>query len=404
MAKICLVSCASSKRNKKSPAKNLYVSPLFNKSREFAVRHFDRWFILSAKHHLIDPDAHIDPYEKTLNKMSASERAEWARKVYQQLVQQTSPNDEITFLAGMRYRERLEGLLHQRGNKVFVPMRGLSIGKQLQWLSQQNNRQSDKQAVEVFYSLFGQLEDCLGGARMLRDCSGRQAWPKSGVYFLYEPGEFRGGDSTKNRVVRVGTHMVSRGSKATLWNRLRTHRGNINGKGNHRASVFRRHIGEAIIHQGGGKPGIPSWGHGQSAPPEILSREAELERQVSEHIRKMSVVWLEVPDSPGPGSDRAFLERNAVALLSKHGRKMDPPSMGWLGRYSPTAAIKKTGLWNVDFAFYSYDHRFLDVFAAYVDITTSNHPRPKRSLAPRDWYLADKGKVARGQLFLFEED
>ncbi len=366
------------------------------------MRNFDRWFILSAKYRLVDPETYIDPYGKTLNKMYARERAEWANKVYEQLVQKTSPDDEITFLAGERYRERLEVLLQQRGNKVFVPMRGMSIGRQLQWLSQQNERQADEQALNSFYSMLMQLEAQLGGARILGECSGKKAWPERGVYFIYEPGEFRGSDCAKNRVTRVGTHMVSQGSKASLWNRLRTHRGHANGKGNHRASVFRRHVGEAIMQKEGGRISSPSWGLKQSAPREIVNQESELEREVSRYIGHMSVVWLEVPDESGPWSDRAFLERNAVALLSKKGRKADPPSTGWLGRHSPTEAIRKSGLWNVDFVAYRYDHRFLDVFAAYVDITTNKRSRPSEYLAPKDWYLADKGMIGRGQLFLFD--
>lgn len=404
MAKICLVSCVSSKRSERSLAKDLYTSPLFKKSKEFAVQHFDRWFVLSAQHHLVDPEEYIDPYEKTLNRMSARERAEWAEKVFEQLVQKTSPDDDITFLAGEKYREKLNKMLQSRGNKVFIPMKGMSIGRQLHWLSQQKFRHTDQQAFNAFYSILLQLEEQLGGTRLLGECTGKQVWPERGVYFLFEPGEFRGNDTAKNRIVRVGTHMVSRGSKATLWNRLRTHRGHANGTGNHRASVFRRHVGEAIIQREGVRLRVQSWGQWQSASRGIISTESDLERQVSEYIGSMSVVWLDVPDDPGPQSDRAFLERNAVALLSKEGRKVDPPSPGWLGRYSPTEAITKSGLWNVNFVDYPYDDRFLDVFAAYVEITTQKRSKPTKSIAPRDWYLADKGKAERGQLFLFEEE
>ena len=47
---------------------------------------------------------------------------------------------------------------------------------------------------------------------------------KSGVYLLFELGELRS-SREEPRVVRVGSHRVRRWSKATLWDRLRTHIG-----------------------------------------------------------------------------------------------------------------------------------------------------------------------------------
>jgi hypothetical protein len=45
--------------------------------------------------------------------------------------------------------------------------------------------------LDRFYSLLRQLETALGGTRMLADCHGRLGWPQRGVYFFFEPGEFR---------------------------------------------------------------------------------------------------------------------------------------------------------------------------------------------------------------------
>ena len=62
-----------------------------------------------------------------------------------------------------------------------------------------------------------------GGPRRLADSHGSDGWPRHGVYFFYEPGETRA-DGT-DRVVRVGTHALTATSQATLWGRLRQHRG-----------------------------------------------------------------------------------------------------------------------------------------------------------------------------------
>ena len=62
--------------------------------------------------------------------------------------------------------------------------------------------------------------------------------------------------------------------------------------------------------------------------------EAGLEAQVSRAIAAMPVIWLSIPDEPGPDSDRGFIERNAIALLSNHSKEaLDPPRSGWLGRH-----------------------------------------------------------------------
>jgi hypothetical protein len=43
-------------------------------------------------------------------------------------------------------------------------------------------------------------------ARMLADCTGRDGWPRHGVYFFFEGGENRADGSP--RVVRVGTYAL----------------------------------------------------------------------------------------------------------------------------------------------------------------------------------------------------
>ena len=100
--------------------------------------------------------------------------------------------------------------------------------------------------LDEFYSLIECLKTQHGGYKYLSNCSGGMDWPEKGVYFFFEPDEMRNG-STTLRVVRVGTHAVSRGSKSTLWGRLRTHKGRVAGGGNHRGSVFRKLVGYALI-------------------------------------------------------------------------------------------------------------------------------------------------------------
>jgi hypothetical protein len=56
------------------------------------------------------------------------------------LVRVLPPHAEVVFLAGPRYREHLETFLSHQQFRVLVPMRGLPIGKQLEWLKHANER------------------------------------------------------------------------------------------------------------------------------------------------------------------------------------------------------------------------------------------------------------------------
>ena len=40
----------------------------------------------------------------------------------------------------------------------------------------------------------------------------------------------------------------------------------------------------------------------------------------------------------------------------------------------------------------------------YVCYACGKTITPQKSIAPRDWFLADKGKIGRGQMFLFEQE
>lgn len=220
--------------------------------------------------------------------------------------------------------------------------------------------------LERLYELLARLEQAVGGKRVLDDCHGRMAWPQRGVYFVFEPGEYRGNAASGQRVARVGTQALKAGSKATLWQRLHTHRGHGDGGGNHRGSVFRLHVGAALIQRHGWRARYSTWGQGSSAPREARASEQDLEVLVSEHIRAMSVLWVAVEDEPGPDSDRGYLERNTIGLLSCAGKRADLPSSAWLGRHSPNEAIRRSGLWNVNHTDEQYDPAFLDVLEQYV--------------------------------------
>ena len=221
--------------------------------------------------------------------------------------------------------------------------------------------------VKRFYLLLASLEERLGGARRLADCSGRMPWPKRGVYFFREPGEIRTDSGAGPRVVRVGTHALKIGSGATLWNRLSQHKGQArSGGGNHRGSIFRLIVGTALIEKD--SLHCSTWDNRRSAAPrEVREREQPLETGVSWVIGEMPFLWLPVTDEPGPASVRGFIERNAIALLSNYARKpIDPSSPSWLGQHCNREKVRRSGLWNSNHVEECYDPAFLETLATLI--------------------------------------
>ena len=228
------------------------------------------------------------------------------------------------------------------------------------------------EATLGFCALMDELEHYTGGRRRLAEATGRIPWPNRGVYFFFEPGEKRSGSGKASRVVRVGTHALRAGSGTSLWGRLRQHRGTLTPPGgNHRGSVFRKLVGDALSIQTPSLK-IATWGEKDSASRDVRNSERPLECLVSQRIGEMSIVFLPVEDEPGSDSLRGFIERNAIALLSGYVESLiDPPSPNWLGHHSTRERVRRSGLWNNNHVDESVDPVFLDVFSDLVHEATS---------------------------------
>lgn len=231
------------------------------------------------------------------------------------------------------------------------------------------NLETEKRRRDIgrFYELLDRLRERVGGVRRLRDTARGQAWPQRGVYFFFEDGEMRTESGTGPRLVRIGTHALKAGSKTTLWNRLSQHRGGLkSGGGNHRGSVFRLHVGGALMARDSTLV-CPTWARGSSADAETKSGEVKLECAVSACIGAMPFLWIDIDDAPGAESARGVIERNAIGLLSNFGRApVDAPSPGWLGHHCRSERVRSSGLWNSNHVDEGYTADFLDLFARYI--------------------------------------
>ena len=134
---IGLVSCTKSKRVQATKPADLYMaSTFFQKAREYAEVNHDRWYILSAKHHLLDPSGPpIEPYGETLTGAPVDRKREWAKVMFDQLHDENLLDDgnRLVFHAGRDYYSELIPLLDDTPVGVKTPTDGLQFGETLAW-------------------------------------------------------------------------------------------------------------------------------------------------------------------------------------------------------------------------------------------------------------------------------
>ncbi|WP_084555356.1 DUF6884 domain-containing protein [[Phormidium ambiguum] IAM M-71] len=147
--RIGLIACVSKKRKETSPASELYISQWFKAAKKYILSMEIDYFILSAKHGILHPTQTIEPYDQSLYHLSALEHRQWSEIVVKQLIAIAPPPAELIILAGKRYRQGIVEPLQKAGYNITIPLQGLGIGKQLQWLAA--NTPGEKQ---LYLSLF----------------------------------------------------------------------------------------------------------------------------------------------------------------------------------------------------------------------------------------------------------
>lgn len=137
---IGLISCTKRKQESAAIPRELYEpSALFRKARSYGTQTHDRWYVLSAKHHVLDPDGPaIAPYDETLTDASIDERREWSQTVVSQLDERALLGEDITLVlhAGAAYYEELLPLLESKPVSIEIPTEGLRMGETLAWYNE----------------------------------------------------------------------------------------------------------------------------------------------------------------------------------------------------------------------------------------------------------------------------
>jgi len=89
--------------------------------------------ILSAKYGVLLPEQIIDPYDKTLYRMTKQERAEWRTAVLDVLFKLLNPSDKVISYLPRLYAEGIIEALKGKGYEVEEPIAGLGRGQRLKW-------------------------------------------------------------------------------------------------------------------------------------------------------------------------------------------------------------------------------------------------------------------------------
>jgi len=129
MSKAILIQCTKSKRDEAAMASNLYdESTYYCKMREYAAATGKPWFILSAKHGLLQPAEYIEPYDEF--GLSPSQAHTIASRI------ELKGYDSVEVIAGKKYTDPLTPELEAKGIEVIEKCRGLSIGERMQRLDE----------------------------------------------------------------------------------------------------------------------------------------------------------------------------------------------------------------------------------------------------------------------------
>jgi len=131
---IALISCGACKDapgrspSWKGPARDLYTGSLFRDQRTHVESKGLPYFILSAKHGLLQPLQKVGLYEQRMSSRKA-DRDSWSNRVLSQLERSLGSVRGRTFEihAGRDYRDPLVQLLRRRGASVTTPTEGKNI-------------------------------------------------------------------------------------------------------------------------------------------------------------------------------------------------------------------------------------------------------------------------------------
>lgn len=140
--KLTLIPCTGGKNEGTHKAKDLYKGDNFTKHRKYAEASGNPWAIVSAKHHILDPDEMVSNYDTPMPKRK-NEQQQWGEQLKPKLINHLkrlgiNPEHgvEIETLAGNDYNSPMKSALlgHEQIKGINAPMQGLGQGRKKTWM------------------------------------------------------------------------------------------------------------------------------------------------------------------------------------------------------------------------------------------------------------------------------
>ena len=124
-ARVVLVASSGGHGPAPVPVATLFRSPRFASARAQAEQSGYPWFVLSAKHGLLDPGDVISPYQVQIDERSASYRAAWGEWVIAQLSERVALEGvTVEVHGGVDFAQPLRQPLSRRGASLDRPLPG----------------------------------------------------------------------------------------------------------------------------------------------------------------------------------------------------------------------------------------------------------------------------------------
>jgi hypothetical protein len=124
-ARVVLVASSGDHGPAPVPVATLFRSPGFARARELAERSGFPWFVLSAKHGLLDPGDVVGPFAVQMDERSASYRVAWGEWVVAQLSERLPlEGATVEVHGGVDFAQPLRQPLSRRGAALDIPLPG----------------------------------------------------------------------------------------------------------------------------------------------------------------------------------------------------------------------------------------------------------------------------------------
>ena len=142
MRRVCLIACSASKLDRAAPAHEIYTGDVFRKSLTWAkLQTFDDVVVLSPRHHVVELQDSLQPYDGSMYAMTVDERRRWASIVFASIDTRwdlRAGGIELVMLAGAQYAEELALRIQVVAPRASLvrPLAGVGVGvgQQKAWL------------------------------------------------------------------------------------------------------------------------------------------------------------------------------------------------------------------------------------------------------------------------------